>query len=200
MIERAYIMWVLQAEGGNKTRAAEVLGIDPSTLYRKLSPLRGTGGGGERRDTRSGAAALSVLVPVYNEVNDARERSSAGCAPIPLPMEIICVNDCSSDGSAECSTGCKADRLVEIVVHHPVNRGKGAALRVGIEHATGDVIVVQDADLEYDPDDLPGLLKPILERQGRRGVRVALPRRRAPGAVLLALGRQQRCSRCCPTC
>ena len=51
VIERAYIMWVLQAEGGNKTRAAEVLGIDPSTLYRKLEPLRGTGGEGERRES-----------------------------------------------------------------------------------------------------------------------------------------------------
>src|SRR5215510_11838561 len=106
---------------------------------------------------------LSVVIPCYNELATI-EAIVAAVAAAPYPdKEIIVVDDFSIDGTRELLQGdMAASRRVDRIIYHDVNRGKGAAVRTGIQAATGDLVIIQDADLEYDPNDYPKLLQPIL--------------------------------------
>ena len=109
---------------------------------------------------------LSVIMPVFNERNTVGEAiRRVREAPLPIEREIIVIDDGSDDGTIDIVKRL-ADSTVRVVTH-PDNLGKGAAVRRGIEAAHGDVIVVQDADLEYDPRDFAKLLRPLLEGQAR---------------------------------
>lgn len=105
---------------------------------------------------------LSVLMPVYNEretidliVEQVRET--------PIAKEIICVDDHSTDGTQRILETLLEQRKIDRLVRQPVNRGKGAAIRQAMALSTGDVVIVQDADLEYDPGDWPALLDPLVD-------------------------------------
>jgi glycosyltransferase involved in cell wall biosynthesis len=105
---------------------------------------------------------LSVLMPVYNEAATI-ERAVEAVRALDMPLEIICLDDASTDGTREILERLLSAGRVDILVRQERNRGKGFAVRTGIQRATGDLVVVQDADLEYDPRDLPRLIAPVLD-------------------------------------
>jgi glycosyltransferase involved in cell wall biosynthesis len=105
---------------------------------------------------------LSVVIPVYNERQWIRELVRRVQA-VPIPKEVIVVDDYSTDGTRDILRELEAEGVR--VIYQPVNQGKGAALREGFRHVTGDVVVVQDADLEYDPGEYPVLIQPIVENR-----------------------------------
>ncbi len=111
----------------------------------------------------SAALGLSVLVPVYNELSTLGEMLDRVMAAdtLGLTREVILVDDGSTDGSRELAQEMAAERAGIRLLAHPKNRGKGAALRTGFAEARGELVLIQDADLEYDPADYPTLLRPF---------------------------------------
>jgi glycosyltransferase involved in cell wall biosynthesis len=109
---------------------------------------------------------LSIIIPVYNEkklVIDLIKKVKS----VPLgdiEKEIIVVDDCSKDGTTEILKK-NAKKLVDKLIFHEVNQGKGAALRTGIKESTGDVVIIQDADFEYDPMEYPRIINPIFNKE-----------------------------------
>jgi glycosyltransferase involved in cell wall biosynthesis len=105
---------------------------------------------------------LSVLIPVYNEKSTI-ELILDQVHSVDVQKEVICVNDCSTDGTKEILDRLAAAGRIDRLIHQPENRGKGAAIRTALQASTGNVVIVQDADLEYDPADWPGLLEPLID-------------------------------------
>ena len=113
------------------------------------------------------ADKLSIVIPIYNEAEHLEEiLNQIDAVDIGMEKELILVDDCSTDGTREI-----LEKLQESeddstkIFYHEINRGKGATLRTGFEHVSGDITLIQDADLEYDPQDYPKLLQPILENE-----------------------------------
>ncbi|MDX1395966.1 MAG: glycosyltransferase family 2 protein [Gemmatimonadota bacterium] len=107
---------------------------------------------------------VSVVMPIYNE-EETLEKIVRRVKRVAPDVELVAVDDGSVDASRRILDALKAEGLVDTVILHPANRGKGAALSTGFQAATGDVVLVQDADLEYDPADYELLLAPILENK-----------------------------------
>lgn len=107
---------------------------------------------------------LSIIIPVYNEARTiSRVADSVRDIEIDMEKELVFVDDCSTDGSRDILRSLQRENPAWKFVYHESNRGKGAALRSGFKEATGNIVLIQDADLEYNPRDYPALLSPILD-------------------------------------
>ena len=106
---------------------------------------------------------LSILVPVYNELATIETIIEQVRGAVNVKTQIICVDDCSTDGTRDVLARLKLEGSIDHLILHDVNRGKGAAIRTALAASTGDIVIVQDADLEYDPQDWPTLLDPLIE-------------------------------------
>jgi glycosyltransferase involved in cell wall biosynthesis len=136
--------------------------IQPSVLCRYWARSLRSHSGLLEFDPVQANMKLSVVIPVYNE--RATLRMVIGkVLSLPLDLELICVDDASKDGSREILAELQNEHPQVRVFLQPKNMGKGAALRRGIQEATGDYLIVQDADLEYDPSEYPVLLEPLLQ-------------------------------------
>jgi glycosyltransferase involved in cell wall biosynthesis len=134
------------------TRAQTLFSVERE----ELSGTREVGSGSPTKKMK-----VSIVIPCYNE-KATIERIVEAVRGTPVEhREIIVIDDCSQDGT-QAVLREKLSRIVDQIIYHPVNRGKGAALRSGFAAATGDIILVQDADLEYSPEDYSALLEPLI--------------------------------------
>ena len=134
---------------------------------------------------------LSIIVPVYNEVGTSRAVIDRLLAiELPLPREILIVDDGSTDGTGKVLDTAVQDGLPITVLHAVRNAGKGSAIREGLRHATGSIVAIQDADLELDPAQLASLVAPILNGQANvvYGSRFLRGRSNAPFVTFVANG------------
>lgn len=141
-----------------------------------LSPTQASDGADELAEVYAGDTlpqfrTLSIIIPVYNEHRSVMKLlRQVARQPLSLQKELIIVDDCSSDGTREflqqsdlpALLGADGANSVKLLFHDK-NQGKGAAVRTALEHVTGEIVLIQDADLEYDPRDYPALITPILE-------------------------------------
>ena len=119
----------------------------------------------EQQTEAPGPRRLSIVVPVYNERDFLRtilDRIEAVALPGGLEREIVLIDDCSTDGTVGVLKGLETERPDLVIAYHATNRGKGAAVQTGFARTTGDLVLIQDADFEYDPADYPALLEPML--------------------------------------
>ena len=110
---------------------------------------------------------VSIVIPIYNE-EELLEEVLERVRSLPFDKQLILLDDHSADQTPQILERQKAEHADTLVFRHEVNQGKGAAIRTGIEHATGDIVIVQDADLEYRPEEIPAVIQPIVD--GRTNV------------------------------